>query len=337
MFRLTNFNRLFFATAWIAGVAVLASVNANGQTDEAKTENMDSKVQELVEKLNSNRFTERARAGRELEQLGPAANLSLERVTQNGSSDAANRAFQILVKNSRSKTPEIADKAKQTLQRIAADIDNPKSSSAKSYLEPVKEVEPPMPTNRLGQPIQIRIQRGGVPALPLQIKGAQIQNIRMSVKSVNGKREIEVEQNGRKFKFKEDGDAIQVERPDDKGGIKKAKYKNKEELKKKDAEAYKWFEQASGKKFSKQFRIQIGGQLGPPIQPVIPRFQIGPQKLDGKLQELKPAQPAAEPNAPKQAIEPKPVTPAPADKPAEKPAEKPLPKDAKNLDDVIDL
>jgi hypothetical protein len=117
------------------------------------------------------------------------------------------------------------------------------------------------------------------------------QQIQVQIKSVNGERDVTINHNGRVFRFRSNGGGIAVQRPDGKGGIKKDRYKDMDELKQKDSEAhnlYKTFA-APGDGIQIRLRHPFHG---------IPGLQV-PPRIELRQQPTKP--PAPDPVPPKQA------------------------------------
>jgi hypothetical protein len=260
---------------------------------------IDLQVRQWIEKLDAPRFSERARASLELQRLGSAAIEPLEKVVRNGDSEAAGRALGILKRNFLSDNPKLSDPAREVLSRIANTEDHPQAPFAQRILTPPESEAQPS-----ARPRALR-----VPA-PVPIK----MNIQVQIKSVNGKKDIQIKQNGQQFRFRDQADGIEVERPDGKGGIKKDKYKDKDELKTKDPEAHQIYERYSGK----GNRIQI--QIGQPFQKQIPRFQIQP-RIEIRPRRTLPDLRRPDGEAPR-AVPPQAVPPQPAPRPVPKPKPK---------------
>jgi hypothetical protein len=256
-------------------------------------ESTEQSIGRLIERLDSPRFSERARATLELQRLGPAAIESLEKVVVRGSSEAAGRALGILKRNFLSDNEQLSAPAREALQRIAELENHPSALQAQRILTP------PEPKPSAARPRQVPM-----PAVPMN------QQIQVQIKSVNGQREIKINENGREFRFRDDGDGIAVERPDGQGGVKKDRYKDKGELKEKDPAAHKMYERYAGQ----GNRIQF--QIGDPFRRGFPGFQIRPRN------DIRPRRSIPE------IRRPQPPTPRPAP-----PQRTPKPK----LDDIIEV
>ena len=86
----------------------------------------------------------------------------------------------------------------------------------------------------------------------------------IQLKGGGGRKELSISDNGKTFRFVEDKDGIQVERPDGNGGSKKATYKDAQELKAKDPESHRKYEKFFGRQNGIQIRI---GGAEKPIDP----------------------------------------------------------------------
>ena len=290
-------HRILLVFVWISTLVVGGSVAVaqNEALRDVAADDIDQQVQQWIERLDAPRFSDRARASLELQRLGSAAIEPLEKVVLEGESEAAQRALGILKRNLLSDNPKSSDPAREVLQRIAETDNHPQAPIAERILTP-PESEPQPSAQRRALPR---------PVAPIRM------NIQVQIRSVNGKKDIQIKQNGQEFRFRDEADGIAVERPDGKGGVKKEKYKDKEELKTKDPEAHQIYERYSGQ----GNRIQI--QIGQPFQRQIPGLQIRP-RIQVRPPQALPNQrrPKADtPPAPAQPTPPQPAPPQPAPTP----------------------
>ncbi len=304
-------HRILLVFVWISTVVVGGSVAVaqnevlqDVAPDDVVADDIDQQVQRWIERLDAPRFSDRARASLELQRLGSAAIEPLEKVVLQGDSEAAERALGILKRNLLSDNPKFSDPAREVLQRIAKTENHPQAPFAERILTP-PESEPQPSARRLAVPMRVA---------PMKM------NIQVQIRSVNGKKDIQIKQNGQQFRFRDEGDGIAVERPDGKGGVKKEKYKNKEELKTKDPEAHQIYERYSGN----GNRIQI--RIGQPFQRQVPGLQIRPRI------EVRPPQALPDQRRPKAETPPAPPQPAPPQPAPQRPAP-PRPK----LSDTIEV
>jgi hypothetical protein len=259
---------------------------------------MSLQVERLIEKLASPRFSDRVAATQSLQRLGVKGIEPLERIVVDGMPDASDRALSILKSHLQSDWQELSDAARESLQRIATDADSAAASAASKILAPEKKsIQSP---NLRPQIIRPQIQL----APPVR----QQNRISVSVKTINGKREISVNENGRRFQFGDDGDGLKVQRPDGNGGMKSTRYKDEDAMMKADKEAFEIYKRyASGN----GVQIRAGGVwnnfpggLPPgfraPQLPAIPRDRFGqPPRLGPKGQapqpRVRPAEPKKQP------------------------------------------
>ena len=254
---------------------------------------LQQQVIDAIERLDSSKFSERNAAERQLQQMGDAAIQPLESVVLTGDLDSSNRALAILKKHFQSDRIAMSRLAGEALQRIADNRSHPKAAAAQKILQP-----PVISPNR----------RRSQPRFPQIPQAGGMQNrISISVKTVNGRREIKVDQNGQKWRFADDPNGgIQVERPDGQGGKKAARYNDKKALEQADPEAFKMYERyAKGNGIQMQFG---GGMFGQPFQfPGMQVPQIGPpairrpeiQRPLGPLRPIQPRQPQPENRKPR--------------------------------------
>ncbi len=264
---------------------------------------INQRVAKWIEKLDSRKFSERVEATRQLQRLGVAGVEGLAEVVLRGNSDASNRALEILKNHLQSDSSELSAAARKSLQMIADQSDHRQAAAAKRILTPPSE------------PSQLpnRWQPNALPPRAVPPPIFKQQRVSVSIKNINGKREISVDENGRKFRFKDDGDGLKVTRPDDKGGERTKQYKDEDALKKADAEAYKIYRRyASNKGGHIQIQMNglgINGGLAPGVVPPgafpprinrRPRRQRPAEDQTPSPNQQKP-QPVPQP-APKQAL-----------------------------------
>ncbi|MAI70421.1 MAG: hypothetical protein CMM01_05855 [Rhodopirellula sp.] len=216
-------------------------------------------LDELIDELGSLRFAIRLQAARKLAAAGEQAIETLRRVTKTGTKETASQALKILqehLENKNNNALQIA--AKKALEQISADDKNPNSSAAKGILN----------NEANAQSTQNPQVRRFPMILPGNLRAAAM---RVQVQNNNGKIRIQVEKNGQKTSITEDKDGIKVERKDVKGKVTKKTYKNADEMKLKDKDAYQTFQQY--KKVGGGIQIQFKGN-GIPLQ-----FKAQPKKL----------------------------------------------------------
>lgn len=295
-----------FLTVFLAFAATMATPASAqpglGLKDgERVNPNVAAQVDLWIEQMESPKAAERRNAARQLERIGAAAIKPLETLALNGGLDASERAFEILKKHLNGDFPELSDKAREALQRIAEGKDLAKSRTAERMLTPQLE-ETQRPEFR--------------PPAPRQQMQQFARRTSVKISSVNGVQDIAVDQDGEKYRFRDSGNGISIERPDGKGGMKKAEYKDEDALKKADKEAFEIY-----KRYAKQagggIQIQMGGGFGgggfrgggfpafpqvpgnqffpfgnPQFQPGFPAQPNAPQAQPPRLRPLPPKAPA---------------------------------------------
>ncbi|MFT7643350.1 MAG: hypothetical protein ACI9G1_005115 [Pirellulaceae bacterium] len=253
-------------------------------------------INKWIKELDSDLFSERNAASRELDRLGSRAFPALEEAAMNSESrEVTSRSVDVLKGwFGREDTPEHKT-AEESLKRISAGEHGPAARLAKNVLSP-PVIESPL-QNRFGggQVIingnaQIRIAGGGIQfqrkAFPV-IPGGKFK--RMSTKIVNGRKEIEVEEGEQKVKIVEEKEGkITVEitkKVDGKEKTDKFEAKDAAELKKNHPDASKEYEKYAGKVRGNNIaQIQI--------QNIVPQIlPNGPQQVPGR--KIRPAAPPA--------------------------------------------
>jgi hypothetical protein len=266
--------RTMFRTAVLPAVLsiMIGSIPAALLADEVTAE-------ELVKQLSSRQFADRQQASEKLAEMGIKAIDALSDAALHGNREAMTRSIEVLKGHFQGTNVEMKSAAKTALEKIAASGKAQASHRADEVLHPKPPAAVLQPQIRLGQ-IQIQLQAVG--------QGAR----RISVKTVNGVKEINATENGVKVKIIDDPKkGITVEVTTEKNGkkeVKKYEAKSAEELKKNHPEAYKFYA-----KYNKQNVIQFRIQGRPNIQivPLQGRFNVQPvsnrRKMSKTVGELK--------------------------------------------------
>jgi hypothetical protein len=238
--------------------------------DSADVQSNTASIKKLIQDLESKDFKTRESATTELNRLGKVAVPALQAAALGDNREARGRAFGVLRKLFQSEDAETKAATKAALQQIA-DKDVPGISRQAALL-----LDPPKPPRQrgIGAQIQLRVQVGG---------GGR----KVSIRTVNGVKEIDAEENGRKVHIDDDpqnGIKVKIteKNADGKEETKTYEAKNADDLKKKHPEAHKVYE-----KYSKGGGINVI-QIGiPPQLPFrFPFRRIGNQQiddLDGKV------------------------------------------------------
>ena len=249
----------------------------------------ETQIAKLIEQLDAPRFGDRQEAQQKLRDLGKAALPAVEKASQSENREVSGRALEILERHFKGDDESLKGAAKECLERLAKSTSESIALRAKDIVSPPQPPMPPaapnIPNLRIGG-ARIQIQVGGN-------AGGIFRKV--TVKDVNGVKETEVEETGRKVKIVDDPvngiKLVVTETKDGKEETKKYEAKNADELKSKHPEAHKLYEE-----FSKApGGIQIQGiQLGPGGVPVIrprnvPRLKIlRPEELEaakGNIEE----------------------------------------------------
>jgi hypothetical protein len=271
-----------FAAGLLFGCSVAAAAELSKvEAPESKPAAAADEVARLVQQLDSPRFREREEASGRLAEIGKAAIPALAKAAEAESVEASTRAFDLLQKLLYS-SGQAKDDAKAALEKLAKS-QRPAAARRAAELLKAKEDED-------------RIQQ----ARPM-IGGAQIQVMmgnarRVSMRNINGVKEVEADDNGRKIKIREEpGKGIKIEvatKKDGKDVTDKYEAQSVEELQKKHPEGYKLY-----KEFGEnpgggviQFQIQGGGIIqagGIQIAPAANPVPILPNRVDTMERMLK--------------------------------------------------
>lgn len=252
-------------------------------------------VDELIDQLDSPRFSQRKQAVRRLESRGAEAHQALESAIKTRGAETADRCLEILSRAYHSEDEKTSASAAESLQRIAQGNGVHAKAAANLLSPPADPRDKQMGRRGFGQwPQMIPPGIGGAPGLG----GGANRRTSISVRTINGVREIMVEENGLRYEFKDVDGGLEVSRPDGKGGLKTKTFRDAKELKEKDPEAHQKYERAVGS--GNGIQIRMGAGLGRMGRMQIPGFGI-PQDLDDLFQQppfgmQSPLQPNPVPN-----------------------------------------
>ena len=234
----------------------------------------------LIKQFASPNFAERQAASQQLTLLGQKAIPKLAAAALGSNRETVTRCVDILNNHLKSADKNMQAAAKSALEKISVVEQGVGPRLAREALAPPKPRPQPLP----GQAVPgIRI----LPQIQLQMQGGA-QGIKM--RNVNGVKDVEVTENGRKVKIHDDpNQGIKVEIIETKEGKPVSRVfqaKNADELKKKSPEAHKLYEKyAKGGAGNIQLgNLKIQGNIFPPIQ--IPRFNVPgvPQQIPANMQ-----------------------------------------------------
>jgi len=231
-----------------------------------------SSVRDLVRQLDADEFSQREDASRRLAELGAEAIPDLAKAAQGSSPEASARAFAILKKFISGDNPAVQGAAREALSGIAAQREAAKKNNddaLASAAAKAQEILGQSQARYAGQPsVALPAPAPGMLPprilLPGRIPGHRVVGNRISVRVVDGTREVEAEENqddGRKRNVKIVSDpksGIRMEVTTTKDGkpvTEKYAAKDAESLKKDHPEAHKIYEQYNGAGGA----VQIGG------------------------------------------------------------------------------
>ena len=205
----------------------------------------------LVEQLDSDKFAERQAASEKLSAIGKPAIPALAEAAAGESLEVTVRSLAILKELLESPDEPTKEAAKSALEQIAKS-DRP--SAARRAEDALKSLQQPQPPAGIMLPggIQIAVAAAG---------GGR----RVSVKNVNGVKEIEADEGERKIKIVDDPkQGIKMEVTTKKNGkdvTEKYEAKNADELKKKHPKAYEFYKQYGQNQGGVVMQFQIGGAV----------------------------------------------------------------------------
>jgi hypothetical protein len=239
-------HRTILAAVMAAGILQLSTLWA---ADENATPAVD--FSELVKQLDSALYAERQAATEELSKAGRDAIPALIKAAGSKRREVATRAVRILGQHFENVEP-LKEEAKAALEKIAAGKNPVAARLARKTLDPPKP--PPVAPGRL------QVLGGG--QIQIQIRAVAGNGRRVQTRIVNGVKQIEAEEKGRRVKIVDDpnnGIKIEItEKKDGKETTKRFEAKDANDLKKQSPEAHKVYEQ-----YTKQ-GIQVRGlQLQP--------------------------------------------------------------------------
>jgi hypothetical protein len=267
----------------LCGVAIAAE---EASTDKSPAGAPSAeRIDELVEQLNADRYTQREAAMKELIAVGKPAIEALGKAAISGSLEVTSRSVDILKKLYESSDEATKAAAEQALKKLAEGDHPAAARRAKAVLKPKDE------------------PRQGVPGVgPIVIGQGQFRmqagNKNVSVRTVNGVKTIEVQEGDKKTKIVDDPkQGIEAEittKKDGKEKTEKIKAKNAEELKKKNKEVHDLYEQYAKKVGMGQIQIQIGnlraqavpGRAIRPVQPQRVKVDMATRLLKIWTQQL---------------------------------------------------
>ncbi len=255
------------ALSWVVILSLLGFVPVGAADDATEAETGEAEVSAeriatLVEQLDSDKFAQRQKASRELADIGKPAIAALAEAATGESLEAIVRSIDILKGLCESKDDPTKAAAREALEKVAKSDRASAARRAQDALKATAEVQNPAGNIGPGQ---------------IQINVAGMAGKRISIKNVNGVKEIEATEGDRKVKIIDDpAKGIKMEVTTTKNGkksTKKYEAKNADELKKKHPEAHKLYKEYSQNQGGINVRFQIAGgnmpiRIARPAMPV---------------------------------------------------------------------
>jgi hypothetical protein len=256
-------------------------------------------IAQLIPRLDDAEFAQRQAASQELMEAGKAVFPQLEKAALEGSREASGRAIDILKTHFARGDDDTKQAAQAALERLAKSGNAAAAQRADEALNPPKPVETPL--NAFGGVQIIRPANMQIQIAAGNIAGGRRVSTR---RDANGKIEIEATEGTKKTKIvKQPDGSIEMEITETVNGketTKKVAAKNLDELKMKDAEAAKIYEQYNAGGFG-NIQIQAGFAPGLPGLPRAANPAANPAEtiklLDRQIESLKnqaPNNPAAQ-------------------------------------------
>ncbi len=240
----------------------------------------------LIKQLDADEYNDRQSASAKLAAAGESAVPALEKAAASDSREMSMRAFDILKGHFDKGTPAVKDAARQALERISQGDLGAASRRATEALTPPSTKDANNPAAGNVRVLPFAPVPGGIRIAGARVAiaaGAVGGGVETKIKVENGIKTTEVKDKDRQVKIVDDPDkGLQLEVTETKDGketTKKYEAKNADDLKTKDAEAHKIYEQYS----QKGAEIKIGGfGFAPagvplPIAPAVPA--IAPARL----------------------------------------------------------
>jgi len=222
-------SRIIFLSAVAGCLWLRVSTAAEGTptpVESASAAALDP-ISAIIQQLEHDTFAERQAASKILSEAGASALPHLENTAANGSREAASRAMDIVKSHFENGDTELKSNARGVLTRLAKNDNVATAQRARNVLDPPR-------TSML--PIGAMPNARGLPFIPPQ----QLTRTHMT-SEINGRREVEVRENGRKTKIQTLPDGrIQFEFTEPVNGrevTRKIEAKDLGELRRKDVEA----------------------------------------------------------------------------------------------------
>ncbi len=277
----------------LAGSFVLADDKPTTPKPEAQAEPSPDQIAQWVKEMDSDKFDVRDKAVEKLIAGGKPIIPAVTKAAKGKSLEVTVRSIRVLKNLLESEDEPTNAAAQAALEDLAKDE---KHESGRQARDVLKSVRPRRPGGAIGTIVlsggRLIVGAGG--RLVIEGNGVTIggKGMTISVTSVNGKKEINAEENGRKVKINEDKDGIVVVVTEPAKGKKKAETKtykaaDAKELKKKHPEAHKLYEKYARSGIAP--RVQIGNvvRLRAKVPQVRPAIATATLKRPGGVTEAR--------------------------------------------------
>ncbi len=223
------------------GVMVAVAADEEAKDKPAGTVASAEEIAELIRQLDADQYSQREAATKRLMNVGKPAVPAVSKAAVEGSLEVTGRSIDILKKLYESSDEATKTAAEKALQALADGDHRAAARRAKDILKPKQAAGQMAPGGNIilgGANIQIQV-------------GGAANGKKVSIKTVNGVKTIEAEENGKKIKIVDDpNQGIKMEittKKDGKEQTEKIEAKNADELKKKNKEAHEIYEEYSKK------------------------------------------------------------------------------------------
>lgn len=242
---------MLFLLVWVSAASLACGAEAEAGEKPAAIQASPGEIAALVEQLDSDKFAQRQAASEKLSAIGKPAIPALAEAAAGESLEVTVRSLEILKGLLESPDEPTKEAAKSALEQVAKS-DRP--SAARRAEDALKTLE------QRQRPVGMNVP-GGIQIAVAAAAGGR----RVSVKNVNGVKEIEADEGDRKVKIVDDPkQGIKMEVTTKKNGkdvTEKYEAKNADELKKKHAKAYEIYKQYSQNQGGVVMQWQIGGNV----------------------------------------------------------------------------
>src|SRR4029453_4306966 len=204
-----GFHFWLFACPWVLPASMAYGID--DPTPSIASEAPDE-ISGLIQQLDAPDFSERQEASRKLSEAGRAGFPEVEKAADSGSREVATRAVEILRRHFSGGDLETKQAAEESLKRLAKSGNPVAAQRASDALNPAPTPTiQQVPIGAINPALIPLIQQRGI---QIQLGGiAPAQNVvrRTSVRSVNGQREIEVQEGDKTTKVKDVAGGIEAE------------------------------------------------------------------------------------------------------------------------------